>query len=40
MSFADRFSKLTHTLHLPCYQPVSRELLREMVAFCMAERLK
>ena len=42
-AFADRFGRLTHTkstLHLPYDQPMPWELLREMVEFCVAERLK
>lgn len=42
-AFADRFGKLTHTkstLHLPYNQPTPWELLREMVEFCVQERLK
>ena len=42
-AFADRFGKLTHTkstLHLPYNQPMPWELLREMVEFCVRERLK
>ena len=41
--FADRFGKLTHTkstLHLPYNQLMPWELLREMVEFCVQERLK
>ena len=42
-AFADRFGKLTHTkstLHLPYSEPMPWELLREMVEFCVRERLK
>lgn len=42
-AFADRFGKLAHTksaLHLIYNQPMPRELLREMTAFCVQERLK
>ena len=42
-AFAHRFGKLPHTkstLHLPYDQPMPWELLREMVEFCVAERLK
>ena len=42
-AFSHRFGKLTHTkstLHLPYDQPMPWELLREMVEFCVAERLK
>ena len=42
-AFADCFGKLTHTkstLHLPYNQPMPWELLREMVEFCVRERLK
>ena len=42
-AFAHRFGKLTHTkstLHLPYDQPMPWELLREMVEFCVTERLK
>ena len=42
-AFAHRFGKLTHTkstLHLPYSEPMPWELLREMVEFCVAERLK
>ena len=42
-AFADRFGKLTHTkstLHLPYNEPMPWELLREMVEFCVQERLR
>ena len=42
-AFADRFSELTHTkstLHLPYDQSMPWDLLREMVDFCVQERLK
>ena len=42
-AFADRFCELTHTkstLHLPYDQPMPWDLLREMVEFCVQERLK
>ena len=42
-AFADRFGKLIHTkstLHLPYSEPMPLELLREMVEFCVRERLK
>ena len=42
-AFADRFGGLTHTkstLHLPYNQPMPWRLLREMVEFCVQERLK
>ena len=42
-AFADRFGKLTHpksTLHLLYSEPIPWELLREMVEFCVQERLK
>ena len=42
-AFADRFGKLTHTkstLRLPYNQTMPWELLREMVEFCVRERLK
>ena len=42
-AFSDRFGSLTHTkstLHLPYNQPMPWDLLREMVAFCVGERLK
>ena len=42
-AFDDRFDKLTHTksaLHLPHSEPMPWELLREMVEFCVRERLK
>ena len=42
-AFADRFGKLTHTkstLHLPYSEPMPWELLREMVEFCVQERLR
>ena len=42
-AFSDRFGKLTHTkstLHLPYSEPMPWELLREMVEFCVRERLK
>ena len=42
-AFSDRFGKLPHTkstLHLPYNQPMLWELLREMVEFCVQERLR
>lgn len=42
-AFSDRFDKLTHTkstLHLPYNQPMPWDLLREMVCFCVNEKLK
>ena len=42
-AFSDRFGKLTHTkstLHLPHSESMPWELLREMVEFCVQERLK
>jgi uncharacterized protein YdhG (YjbR/CyaY superfamily) len=42
-AFADRFDKLTHTkstLHLPYSEPMPWDLLREMVEFCVQERLR
>ena len=42
-AFSDRFGKLTHTkstLHLPYSEPMPWELLREMVEFCVQERLR
>ena len=41
-AFSDRFGKLTHTkstLRLPYHQPMPWELLREMVMFCVQERI-
>ena len=41
-AFAEHFGKLTHTkstLHLPYSEPMPWELLREMVEFCVWERL-
>ena len=42
-AFSDRFGKLTHTkstLHLPYSELMPWELLREMVEFCVQERLR
>lgn len=42
-AFSDRFGDHTHTkstLHLPYNKPMPWELLREMVEFCIRERLK
>ena len=42
-AFSDQFGKLTHTkstLHLPYDQSMHWDLLREMVVFCVQERLK
>lgn len=42
-AFADSFNGLTHTkstLHLPYDKPMPWELLQEMVAFCVKERLE
>lgn len=43
MLFSGRFGKLTHTkstLHLLYSEPIPWELLREMLEFCVQERLK
>ena len=42
-AFADRFGKLTHTkstLHLPYNQPMPWDLLREMVSYCVRQRMQ